>query len=58
MADKYVRARNSLFRIMKIMEVPVNVNFDLFETYVAYYVKDDMNLSSSCFFKFVFFYGS
>ena len=36
LADKYVRARNSLFRIMKTMEVPVNVNFDLFETYVAF----------------------
>ena len=35
LAGKALRAMSSLFRITKTMEVPVNVNFDLFDTYVA-----------------------
>ena len=35
LAGKALRAMSSLFRITKPMEVPVNVNFDLFDTYVA-----------------------
>ena len=35
LAGKALRAMSSLFRITNTLEVPVNVNFDLFYTYVA-----------------------
>ena len=34
-SGKALRATSSLFRITKTMEVPVNINFHLFDTYVA-----------------------